>query len=154
MKKYFLSLFLCCMCFFTLPVYASTPIDAKLGIPFEYTPSSGSVEELYKDMIVTQLTPYIDAEIEKQYGQLLQYDLFDIKFLNIKRDAYRGFSFLLNLQVNPFVGAHNTIGIDNLTISITPSGTKVENFQHLKSFPIPPWLEESYKDLKTPPITK
>ena len=42
----------------------------------------------------------------------------------------------------PYVGAHNTIGVDNLTIKVFfGEGCKVVKFQHVKSYPIPSWLE-------------
>ncbi|QAT38935.1 DUF3888 domain-containing protein [Clostridium sp. JN-9] len=67
---------------FQLPVKGFEQIpDAKLGLPYEYTPKEGSVE------------------------------------------------------VQPFVGAHNTIGIDEMTIKIEEVTPTVENFKHIKSFP-------------------
>lgn len=147
------TLVVCCLmivCFIYLPtsVINAEPIkDAKQGLPYAYTPPEGSVEELYKDIIVTLISPYITKEIEKNYGQLLQYDLFNIEFLNIERPNYRSFSFLIKIQIRPFVGAHNTIGIDNITIRISPSETKVEKFEHIKSFSIPPHLKDPYKNL-------
>ncbi|WP_294364593.1 hypothetical protein [uncultured Clostridium sp.] len=40
--------------FFPLSTFAIKPIiNAKQGLHSEYTPSEGSVEELYKDIIVT-----------------------------------------------------------------------------------------------------
>lgn len=142
----------CCLivCFIYLPtsVINAEPIkDAKQGLPYPYSPPEGSVEELYKDIIVTLINPYITREIEKNYGQLLQYDLFNIEFLNIERTNYRSFSFLIKMQIWPFVGAHNTIGIDKITIRINPSETKVEQFEHIKSFSIPPHLKYPYKNL-------
>lgn len=105
--------------------------DAKGGIDGIYTPKEGSVEELYKDIIVTQIEPYISEEIQKQYGRSLQFDLFDVDFLQVEREHYRGFSFRVKVQVKPFVGAHNIIGIDNMIISISPDGTKIESFEHV-----------------------
>lgn len=122
--------------------------NAKQGIPYKYTPAEGSVEELYKDIIVTLLEPYITDEITKQYGKLLQYDLFSIEFLKIERSVYRSFDFLIKLQVKPFVGAHNTIGIDEIIIRVSPIKTEVEKFEHIKSFPLPPHLKKYYEDLK------
>ena len=152
MKKLSLFLFILCLCFSTLIFATSPPLDAKGGIPYPYTPLEGSVEELYKDMLVTTIEPYISSEIEKQYGLPLLYGLYDVAFLEIKREAYRGFSFLLKVQVEPFVGAHNTIGIDKITLSISPYGTKVEDFKHIKSFSLPPHLQNAYPNLTTPPL--
>ncbi|WP_182629376.1 DUF3888 domain-containing protein [Clostridium chromiireducens] len=139
-------LFICylIMCFvYCTPqeVIAEQNNNAKQGIPYEYTPKEGSIEELYKDIIVTLIVPYISREVETHYGQPLLYDLFGIKFLKIERPSYRSFEFIIKLQIRPFVGAHNTIGIDDITIRISPSETQVEEFKHIKSFPIPPNLK-------------
>ncbi len=62
--------------------FSSEPINnSKQGLPYEYTHMEGSTEELYKDIIVTLIRPYIDNEVKIHYGKLLQYDLFNIKFL-------------------------------------------------------------------------
>ena len=122
--------------------------NAKRGIPYEYTPKEGSIEELYKDMIVTLIEPYISSEVESHYGYPLPYDLFDIKFSTVERPNYRSFTFIIKLQIRPFVGPHDTIGIDDITIKISPSKTRVEKFEHIKSFPIPQNLKQYYKDLK------
>ncbi|MGK0467380.1 DUF3888 domain-containing protein [Clostridium sp.] len=146
-------LVVCCLMFsliyFPTSVIVAGPFkDAKQGLPYTYTPPEGSVEELYKDILVTLIEPYITNEVEKNYGQLLQYDLFNIEFLKIERPSYRSFSFLIKIQIKPFVGAHNSIGIDNITIRVSPIETKVEEFEHIKSFSIPPHLKNSYKNLK------
>lgn len=150
MKKLIVSLSLIiCILYIPTTLLAIGPsFNAKGGIPFEYTPQEGSIEELYKDIIVTQLEPLISAEIERQYGKPLLYDLYDVSFLNIDRKAYRSFSFIIKVKVSPFVGAHNTIGVDHMTISISPYGNKIDSFEHIKSFPLPPHLESYYKDLK------
>ena len=146
-------LFICylIMCLVYCPakaVVAEPNNNAKQGIPYEYTPKKGSIEELYKDIIVTLIEPYISSEVETHYGQPLLYDLFDIKFLKMERPSYRSFDFTIKLQIRPFVGPHDTVGIDNITIRINPSETQVEEFKHIKSIPIPPNLKEYYKDLK------
>lgn len=133
---------MCLLCYPTA-TFAIEPIyDAKQGIPYEYTPMEGSIEELYKDIIVTLLEPIIDNEVIKHYGQLLQYDLFDIDFLKIERPLYRSFNFIIKLQIRPFVGAHNTIGIDEITIKVSSGETKVEEFKHIITFPIIPHLKD------------
>ncbi|MGN0144083.1 MAG: DUF3888 domain-containing protein [Clostridium sp.] len=61
-----------------------------------------------------------------------------MKFLKIERLSYRSFTFIIKLQISPFVEPHHSIGIDNITIRISPSEIQVEEFKHVKSFPIPP----------------
>lgn len=140
-------LVMCLLCCPAKSVTAEPNNNAKQGITYEYTPKEGSIEELYKDIIVTLIEPYITNEVKAHYGQLLQYDLFNIKFLKIERPSYRSFDFTIKLQIMPFVGAHNTVGIDDVTIRISPIKTQVEEFKHIKSFPIPPHLKEYYSDL-------
>jgi len=116
--------------------------DAKLGLPYEYTPKGGSIEELYKDIIASLIEPSINKEIEKYYGKQYLYDLWDIRFLKINRtDGYRSFAFTITVEVQPFIGAHNTVGIDEMTIRIGGDHPIVENFKHIKSFPIPKYLQ-------------
>jgi len=116
--------------------------DAKLGLPYEYTPKEGSIEELYKDIIARLIAPYVSKEIEKYYGRPYLYDLWRMKFLRIDRlNEYRGFSFTITVEVEPFIGAHNTVGIDEMTIRIESESPTVENFKHIKSFPIPENLQ-------------
>lgn len=135
--------------FCPITTFASEPSnDAKKGLDFEYTPMEGSIEELYKDIIVTLLEPQITDEVEIHYGKPLLYDLFNIDFLSIERTTYRSFTFVIKVKIRPFVGAHNIIGIDEITIKLTPGETEVEEFKHIESFPIPPNLQEYYKDLK------
>ena len=135
--------------FYPITIFASEPSnDAKNGLDFEYTPMEGSVEELYKDIIVTLLEPQITDEVEIHYGKPLLYDLFDIEFLSIERTSYRSFTFVIKVKIRPFVGAHNIIGIDEITIKLSPGKTEVEEFKHIVSFPIPPNLHDYYKDLK------
>jgi hypothetical protein len=116
--------------------------DVKSGIPYEYTPKEGSIEELYKDIIARLLVPYIDKEIKKYYGRQYMYDLWSMKFLRIERlDGYRSFAFTIAVEVQPFIGAHNTVGIDEMTIKIEGETPTIENFKHIKSFPIPKYLQ-------------
>ena len=117
--------------------------DAKLGLPYKYTPEEGSIEELYKDIIATLIEPYITKEIEKYYGKAYMYDLFDMEFLKIERpNGYRSFSFIVTVEVRPFIGAHNTLGVDDIIMKIEAGEVKVEKFKHIKSFPIPDYLKQ------------
>jgi len=148
-KVLFMFYLIMCLLYCPAKAFAAEPSNnAKQGIPYEYTPKEGSREELYKDIIATLIDPYIVGEIETHYGQPLAYGLYDIRLLKIERPSYRSFDFTMKLQIRPFVGPHDTIGIDDITIRISPGKTQVEEFKHIKSFPIPPNLKEDYKDLK------
>ncbi|WP_315118396.1 DUF3888 domain-containing protein [uncultured Clostridium sp.] len=98
-------------------------------------PKPHSIEELYQDIIMTLLTPHINKAIKDYYGEEANFDLFSIKVLEATRlNGYRTFSFKLKIQVDPFQGPHNTIGIDNLTFIIDSLNVRLEKFEHIKSF--------------------
>lgn len=122
---------------------AFTPVNiAKLYFDTPYKPLAGSKEELYQDIFVTLLNPYIENAVKDYYGEPYNFDPWDVNILNIERPyGDRTPQFVIKLQIKPYVGAHNTIGIDNVTITVLPGGsTKVDKFEHIKSFEIPPGL--------------
>jgi len=105
-------------------------------------PPEHSKEELYQDIFSTLLCDNIEKSLYAYYKKFVSFDLFGINVLEATRtDGYRTFTFLLKLQVKPFVGAHNTIGIDNITFEISPSGVIMKKFEHIKSFELPPYLQ-------------
>lgn len=116
--------------------------ETKIHFFTPYNPPAESKEELYQDIFITLLDPYISKAIENYYGKPYAYDPWDVVVLNAERpNGYRTINFKIKLQIMSYIGAHNTIGIDNLTISI-PFGEepKIEKFEHIKSYEIPPWL--------------
>lgn len=46
--------------------------------------------------------------------------------------------FKIKLEVSPYLGAHNSIGVDHIILSVSSGGVEVEKFEHIKSYPIPP----------------
>lgn len=109
-------------------------------------PKAGSIEEIYLDGFLLLLLPYIQQSVNDYYkenvGYLPTVDPWDIDVLSIERpNGYRTFLFLLKLQLTPYLGAHNTIGLDHITIRVALCDVKVEKFEHIESYPIPPWLQ-------------
>lgn len=59
--------------------------------------------------------------------------------------------YIVTVEVEPYVGAHNPIGRDRIEFEIFGAGkSKVRSFKHLESFEIVPWL----KDLQKKPFPK
>jgi len=107
-----------------------------------YKTQEGSREELYKDIFIAAFNPYIQKAIEGYYDEPLSYGLADVEIIDIKRPlGHRSFNFEIKLQVQPFEGAHNTVGIDIVTINLNTEGINVTNFQHLKDFERPSYLQ-------------
>lgn len=98
--------------------------------------SKKDAEELYQDIFITLLNPVINNSIKKQYGGWVPYDIWDIKVLNAERiNSGRTIGFILKIEVMPYQGAHNSIGIDHLTIRILcDREPEVIKFEHIKSF--------------------
>ncbi len=95
--------------------------------------------ELYRDLIITSIHPVIHKSLKAYYGRVVDYNLYDVKFLDIVRTkGYRTFDFIVKVQVCPFIGAYHTIGVDNLTISINAGGAWLRKFNHVKDYELPP----------------
>lgn len=92
--------------------------------------------ELYQDIFLTLLDPIINSSLEKQYNGWVPYDIWDIKVLSAERiNPGRTIGFIVKIEVEPYKGAHNPIGIDHLTIKILQGEVpKVVKFQHIKSY--------------------
>jgi hypothetical protein len=110
------------------------------------SPPQGSLEEIYQDIFMTMLLPYIhqavDAYYEKYTGYSPAIDPCQPDILFIERpNGYRTFLIIIKLEVMPYLGAHNSIGVDHITIKVSAGEIKVEKFEHIKSYPIPPWLQ-------------
>jgi hypothetical protein len=104
---------------------------------------------LYQDVIITALAPTIDKAIEEYYRNVLTYlpgyDSSFIKILNIERpNGYRTSHFIINIEVEPFIGPHITVGKDRISIDLSyPGYPKLLKFEHLEDHPLP----EHYKNL-------
>ena len=108
-----------------------------------------SQDILYQDVIITALSPTIITALEDYYKNFLSYiPLYDtsaIKILNIDRpNGYRTLHFIINIEVNPFIGPHIQVGKDTISIDLSYPGTpKILNFEHVENYPLP----ERYNDL-------
>jgi hypothetical protein len=124
--------------FFTNSTYASV-YKTKSFLGASFKPPVGSKTELYQDIFVTLLDSCISEAIKNYYHKAYAYEPYDIDILNVYRpNGYRTFDFLIQLQVMPYVGAHNIVGVDNITIEVSYGiGCKVKKFEHLKNYPIP-----------------
>ncbi|TGE37249.1 DUF3888 domain-containing protein [Desulfosporosinus fructosivorans] len=151
MKKMISLLLFSCLLVATLMGCSKTAglESAKLPVAIASTSSTEtaskapkqSQQELYQDVFVTLLDPYIQKELDDYYGRLLSispmYSPEYVEILNVERPmGYRSFSFIIKLQVEPYVGPHESIGIDRLTIRVGSGEgeVKVEKHEHIKSY--------------------
>lgn len=127
------------------PVEAKTPSENVIHKSPEH-----SQEELYQDIFVTLLDPYIQETIKDYYKQSLNISPVsspaNVEILSVERPiGYRSFLFVIELQVKPYVGPHIGVGVDKLTIRMGTGGeVKVEKFEHIETYQLPP----QYQNIK------
>ena len=109
-------------------------------------------DKVQKDVISALVFSKIEEAVHNYYGQY---------FKNIPRTApyfvdmlsvtgeksapyYVNFtSYKVKVQVSPYLGPHNPVGTDQITLTIGMSGeVRVERFEHIKSYELP-W---NYRD--------
>jgi len=123
-----------------------------------YQPPEQSREELYQDIFISLLLPYIQNEVDKYYSKYLTQTPmvapYTVYVLNAERpNGYRTFSFRLKLQVDSYIGPHNSVGLDYITVTIEGLGdVKIDKFEHIKSYMLPPNYEDIIKKGYTNPI--
>lgn len=101
-------------------------------------PDQDSRKLMFQDMLMLFLLPHMEKKIAEIYDPFLKeaptiYPYF-VNVTDVKRvNGFRGFDFLVTLDVVPTVGPHISVGEDELTFRITPGPTvKLESFKHLK----------------------
>lgn len=137
---------------FTTFVSAAAPYTPEMP----YQPPEQSTEELYQDIFLSLLLPYIQNEVDKYYSKYLTsppiVDPYMVDILSAQRpNGYRTYFFRLKLQVNSYIGPHNSVGLDYITVTVGGSGdVKVEKFEHIKSYALPPnydhLIKKGYKN--------
>lgn len=99
-------------------------------------------EELYQDIFLSTLNPYIDKAIKQHYGSTVVTDPLYVDIISAKRvQGYRSLNFELKIKVKPYKGAHIVVGEDIITIKVNPGKVEVLNFEHVKDYQLPPNLQ-------------
>jgi hypothetical protein len=106
-------------------------------------PVKGSTEELYQDIYITLLEPYIQEAVNSYYKEYFKsaptVAPYMVDIISIDRPfGYRTFVFVIKVQVMPYFGPHNAVGIDNITLKIGEENkVQIEKYDHIKSFELP-----------------
>jgi hypothetical protein len=141
---------------FTFTTFVSATTLYPSNIP--YQPPEQSREELYQDIFISLLLPYIQNEVDKYYSKYLidppMVAPYTVYVLSAERpNGYRTFFFRLKLQVDSYIGTHNSVGLDYITVTVGGSGdVKIEKFEHIKSYVLPPNYEDIIKNGYKNPI--
>ncbi|MBL4935068.1 DUF3888 domain-containing protein [Clostridium sp. YIM B02515] len=108
-------------------------------------------EQVIGWLIINYLSPYMQKSLKDYYGGSVPYWLTDptSKVLEanfIQEESY----FIIKLQVEPYLGAHNPIGLDNFTFKIDLSDDNkitLVKYEHVKSFKVPDHVKKQHLDL-------
>ncbi|MDQ0192778.1 DUF3888 domain-containing protein [Paenibacillus wynnii] len=115
--------------------------EAHSDIP---KPQQDSTELQLQDMLMLFLRPTIQDAVNNYYSKNFKEPPlvfpYDIDVVQIKRkNGFRGFAFLITVNVMPFVGPHNYVGMDRMTLEVSAGPTaKLIKYNHLKDFELPP----------------
>jgi hypothetical protein len=97
---------------------------------------------VYQKMLITALDPYIQKSARDYYGRKdVLAPPYMVKVLETTNPTGDQAVFELKLQVEPYVGPHDSVGIDDITLKISPTEINVMNFEHIKSFTLPPNMQ-------------
>lgn len=109
-----------------------------------------SKEQVMGWIIIDYLSPYIQKALKSYYGGYVPYlvttptsKILDANFVQEK--SY----YTVKLQVEPYVGAHDPIGLDSFTFRINRIDNKItlEKYEHIKSFKVPDYVKKQHLDL-------
>lgn len=107
---------------------------------------------MYNDMLMVILNEKTEEIANQYYFKKLKQRVavypYDMNVVKVKRiNGFRGFDFLITIETQPSIGAHNSVGKDRFTFQISPSlsekdSIKLIEFKHLKSYSIPLHLRD------------
>ena len=90
----------------------------------------------YQDIFVTLLLPYIKDSISNYYGKSYSVSPDYINVKDVKRiNGFRTFNFLIELEILPYKGQYEIIGVDRITFKISEDAkVEVENYKHIRDY--------------------
>jgi hypothetical protein len=116
-------------------------------------PLEDSRELQLQDMLVLLLLPHMGEKLAEVYSDVFSvpgspdiYPYFVAVTHTERVNGFRGFDFLITLDVHPTVGPHIPVGEDVFTYRISAAGVELKNFKHLRGpnkYDFPP----NYQDL-------
>ena len=126
------------------------PIMLKKQESTPQWPENTGSDGLYRDIAIRLLSPYIDEAIKDYYGQSFTHDPWSDQVMKLTRlKAKDRLFYIIKLKVIPYTGPHNSVGVDNITLSIN-TGPEVRNekFEHLETHEWPFKPNSSSQGLK------
>lgn len=124
--------------------------DAKVqNVPKNNQINNKPNGQIYYDLFVTLLYPYVEEAIDNYYDEYMTYlpgeAPYSYNFINIERTPGLNYSYTIELEVQPYVGPHLSVGRDRITFKIDLEAVKVEKFEHIESYELPPNYQNIFK---------
>lgn len=123
--------------------------EAQISSINNQTFKKSDEQQIYKNLFVTMLYPYVNEAIDNYYKEYLSYlpgeAPYSYRIIEIKKTPGLNYSYLVVLEVMPYVGPHLTVGRDRITFRIELEGVKVEKFEHIESHKLPPYYQNIIK---------
>ncbi len=103
------------------------------------TPQVNKEVKLYKDVTLTLVTPVVQKAINEFYGKINNenpvVDPYHMDIVRTTRPSGENtYGFLIEIKATPYVGAHNIVGLDNITLQVAPYEVIVKDFKHIESY--------------------
>ncbi|NIK76413.1 hypothetical protein FHS15_001538 [Paenibacillus castaneae] len=111
-------------------------------------PRQDSTELQLQDMLMLLLSPAVDDSVNNYYRKLLKESPlvypYQSNIVQIERsNGFRGFIFLITVEVMPVVGPHIAVGKDRITFQISAGPTvNLKEFRHIQDFELPPHWQD------------
>lgn len=117
-----------------------------------------TIEKLLdKNLFVILIYPYVNKAIDEYYSEYFtdipRLDPWSYKFLSLDKLPNFNYSYIIKLEVIPYVGPHLSVGIDHITLKVDFNGVNVENHEHIENYELPPHYQNIIKN-KWPSINK
>jgi hypothetical protein len=105
-----------------------------------------------KDVITTLVWPCVSESVSGYYSEYLSGNVRVAPYhgtrivsidINNPTDESHPYKYLITVEVEPYIGAHNSVGKDRVIIGADTRGAEVCGFQHMESYEIThPYLKE------------
>ena len=102
------------------------------------------------DMIITLLMPPISEAVSDFYepyltGEPTVVPSYGSKIVSI-RGGISNSHYTATVEVFPYVGPHQAVGKDRITLDIQPDGVAVINYEHVESYALTPNYQSLIKE--------
>ena len=149
MKKNIVIILILCISI-TISIYSIKKI-----IFFESQPSSSQFdsimqnEQVYYNLFITMLYPYVDEAITDYYSEYMtscpNTAPYFYELTSIEKEYGLSYSYTVEVEVNPYIGPHLTVGRDRITFKIKLGEVNLEKFEHLESHELPSRYQDIIK---------